>query len=57
LIEAVQSGEQWQVRARLKCGCEVSLSVPTDRVVESVTGARILVGKYRCPEDHAVQAG
>ena len=54
LIEAVRAGEEWKVRARLRCGCEVAVTVPSDRIVETVDGARILVGKYRCPVDHPV---
>ena len=52
LIEAVRAGDQCQVRARLRCGCEVTLTVPGDRVVETITGRQILVGKYPCPADH-----
>ncbi len=54
LIEAVRAGDGWKVRARLKCGCEVALTVPEDRVVEVIGGGKILVGKYRCPNDHPV---
>ena len=53
LIEAVRSEDGWRVRARLHCGCEVALKVPADRVVDVVGGGQILVGKYRCPKDHA----
>lgn len=54
LIEATPIDSTWQVRARLKCGCEVQLNVPADRIVESVEGVRLLVGKYPCPLKHAV---
>lgn len=52
LIEAARLADGWQVRARLRCGCEVALTVPADRLVETVDGGRILVGKYPCPVDH-----
>ena len=53
LIEARADGDRWKVRARLACGCEVSLEVPEDRVLE-VEGGKILVGKYPCPKQHPV---
>ena len=56
LIEAIRSKEQWQVRARLACGCDVRVTVPDDRVVVTVGGGRILVGKYPCPSEHPVKA-
>lgn len=52
LLDAVRAGDEWKVRAKLRCGCEVVVVVPFDRIVEAVDGARILVGKYRCPQDH-----
>ena len=55
LIDAVPSGEQWKIRARLACGCEVVLEVPGDRVLDATGGARILVGKYPCPDQHPVK--
>ena len=54
LIEAKPLHEGWEVRARLRCGCEVTLEVPADRLVASVEGKRILVGKYPCPLKHPV---
>ncbi len=55
LIDATPVEGDWQVRARLNCGCEVQLSVPADRIVETVTGAKILVGKYPCPLRHGIR--
>ena len=52
LIEAAPLPEGWQARARLRCGCEVVLTVPADRIVETLEGLKILVGKYPCPVDH-----
>ena len=54
LIEAKPSHGGWEIRAQLRCGCEVALMVPADRVVESVDGKQILVGKYPCPNQHPV---
>ena len=55
LIDAVARDGQWEVRARLACGCEVDLRVPMDRVLETTDAAWILVGKYPCPRQHPVQ--
>lgn len=54
LLEAKATADGWEVRARLRCGCEVTVAVPKDRVVETMTGRQILVGKYPCPLDHPV---
>ncbi len=44
------------VRARLKlaCGCEQSFELAADRIVETVDGQRIAVGKYPCAKGHAL---
>lgn len=55
LIQAVRGEERWEARAWLACGCEVALSVPLDRVVDTAGGERILVGKSRCPKAHPVK--
>ena len=55
LIDAEQTADGWKARARLACGCEVTLNVPLDRIVEAVGGAKLLVGKYPCPNQHPVK--
>ena len=41
-----------QARLRLACGCDIDRELNEDRVLERVDGARFVVGKYPCPEDH-----
>lgn len=55
LVEGTPSrSASWEVLARLACGCEVRLTVPADRLVQTVQGTQILVGKYPCPKGHPV---
>jgi len=43
------------LRLRLACGCELERDVSADRVIDTVDGLRLAVGKYGCPVGHPVQ--
>jgi hypothetical protein len=43
-----------KVRLRLICGCEIERNVEADRVISTVDGVRLAVGKYSCPLGHPV---
>jgi hypothetical protein len=53
LGESPAEGGQWEVTLKLACGCVVRCTVAQSRIVETVDGRRIAVGKYPCPVSHA----
>ena len=54
LSEAPVPGEPGQVRVTLQlvCGCTVERNIAADRIIATVEGKRLAVGKYPCPLDH-----
>jgi hypothetical protein len=55
LLEELPAADgRLQVRLRLICGCEIEKTVAGDRVITTVDGLRLAVGKYSCPLDHPV---
>ncbi|MBX7116240.1 MAG: hypothetical protein K1X64_18070 [Myxococcaceae bacterium] len=43
------------VEAELSCGCLLSQDVLKERLVPTTDGGYLLVGKFPCPLEHAVQ--
>jgi len=42
------------VRFVLACGCEVTRALDENRLITAEDGARLVIGKYPCPEGHPV---
>ncbi|MFT3843403.1 MAG: hypothetical protein QM723_40850 [Myxococcaceae bacterium] len=55
LEESPAADGQLKVRLELVCGCVIEKTVAADRVIDTVDGLRLPVGKYSCPLDHPVQ--
>lgn len=54
VIGVQQEGEgRVNARLRLACGCVVQRSIAADRILQ-VDAGPIAVGKYSCPEGHAL---
>ena len=43
-----------EVRFALTCGCEVTVALDEHRLITAVDGARLVIGKYPCPNGHPV---
>ncbi len=54
LEESRPADGRLRVRLKLVCGCEVEKTVEADRVIDTVDGLRLAVGKYPCPLEHPV---
>ncbi len=55
LGEEALEGGRLRIRVRLVCGCELSVEVAADRVLDTVDGLRLPVGKFPCPNGHPVR--
>lgn len=54
LDESPAANGELKVRLELVCGCVIDKTVAADRVIDTVDGLRLAVGKYSCPLDHPV---
>lgn len=55
LSESPRPDGALELELELVCGCRVRVSASADRVVTTVDGARLAVGKYPCPNGHPVR--
>jgi hypothetical protein len=55
LEESPHADGRLSVRLQLVCGCELTATVAADRVIDTVDGIRLAVGKYPCPNGHPVK--
>ncbi len=55
LAETPRDDGRRDVELRLACGCTVRCAVEASRLVDTVDGQRLAVGKYPCPAGHPVR--
>ena len=54
IVRQVREGKVIAATLELACGCIHTFDINADRIVETVTGETLAVGKYPCPKGHAL---